>query len=89
LNGTPVIAVSGTDSELFSPAWFGIYYKYSSTCDRLLWLDDVKIEGNFYEDNEAPVVTSCETSGMNSVEITLNEEPANERVIIRKAIAIA
>ena len=75
-SGTLIGTSSGTDNELFSPEWFGIYYKYSSTRDRLLWLDDLKIEGTFYEDNEAPVITRCEPSGKNSVEILLNEEPA-------------
>jgi hypothetical protein len=77
MNETLPGAVSGTDNELFSQAWFGIYYRYSSTRDRLLWLDDINIEGTFYEDNEAPVITSCEPTGKNSVEITLNEEPDN------------
>ena len=75
-SGTLIGTSSGADDELYSPDWFGIYYKYSSTRDRLLWLDDIKIEGTFYEDNEAPVITRCEPSGKNSVEILLNEEPA-------------
>ncbi|MCX6325784.1 MAG: lamin tail domain-containing protein, partial [Bacteroidia bacterium] len=81
LNGNLIWTISGTDSELFSPSWFGIYYKYSSACDRLLWLDDINIEGNFYEDNEAPAVTGCEPSGMKSVKITLSEEPADGLMI--------
>jgi hypothetical protein len=40
---------SGTDKELFGNSWFGIYYKYSSTRDRILWIDDVSIEGIFHE----------------------------------------
>ena len=42
-------SASGTDKELFGNAWFGIYYKYSSTRDRILWIDDVSIEGIFHE----------------------------------------
>jgi hypothetical protein len=72
---------SGTDKELFRPEWFGIYYKYTSTRDRLLWIDDVGIDGIFYEDNTAPVITSCQASGKNSVEIILNEEPADEVMV--------
>ncbi|MCX6255061.1 MAG: lamin tail domain-containing protein, partial [Bacteroidia bacterium] len=81
LNENLIGTSSGTDSEIFSPAWFGIYYKYSSTRDRLLWLDDISIEGNFFEDHEAPVVTSCEASGKNSVEVTFNEEPGTEVLV--------
>jgi hypothetical protein len=81
LNGNLIGSISGLDNELHSPSWFGIYYRYSSTRDRLLWIDDISIEGNFYEDNEAPVVTGCEASGINSVEITLNEEPSDEIMV--------
>ena len=64
---TLIGTTSGTDNELFSRGWFGVYYRYSSTRDRLLWLDDINIEGTFYEDNEAPVITKCEPSGKKSV----------------------
>jgi hypothetical protein len=80
-NGDLVGTSSGIDKELFRPEWFGIYYRYSSTRERLLWVDDVKIDGTFYEDNIAPVITRCQASGKNSVEITLNEEPADEMMI--------
>jgi len=81
LNGNLIGTNSGTDKELFNSAWFAVWYKYSSTGDRLLWIDDVKIDGNFYEDNEPPVVTSCVFSGKNSVEISFNEEPAEELMV--------
>ena len=81
LNGNLVGTASGIDNELFSPGWFGIYYKYSSTRDRLLWVDDINIEGKFYVDNEPPVVTGCEVTGKNSVEITFNESPVDELII--------
>ena len=81
LNGNSLGISYGADNELFSPAWFVILYRYSSTRDRLLWIDDIKIEGAFYEDNEAPVITVCKASGRNSVEITLNETPADEFIV--------
>jgi len=56
LNGTLIKTISGSDIELFNSAWFGIYYKYSSTKDRLLWIDDIRIDGNFYTDNEPPLI---------------------------------
>lgn len=76
INGNIVGSASGADSELFTSSWFGIYYKYSSTRDRLLWFDELRIEGDFYVDMEPPVINRCLVSGNNSVEITLNEEPA-------------
>ncbi len=81
LNGNPVGTASGTDNELFIPGWFGVYYKYSSTRDRLLWLDDINIEGKFYVDNEPPVVTGCKVTGKNSVEVTFNEAPIDELIV--------
>ena len=66
---------SGNDSELFDPEWFGIYYKYSSTKDQLLWIDDILIDGLFYADIYAPVITGCEAYGKNSVLVSLDEEP--------------
>ena len=77
LNGNIIGTAFCTDPELFSMGWFGVYYRYSSTRDRLLWLDDISIEGIFYEDNEVPVINGCVISGKNSVEITLSEEPLN------------
>jgi len=81
LNGDLIRSNTGHDNELFVTAWFGIYYRYSSTRDRLLWLDDIKIEGTFYSDNKAPEVVGCSVSGRNAVEITLNEEPSKEFMI--------
>jgi hypothetical protein len=74
-NGNLIGSAKGTDKELSGTSWFGVYYKYSSTRDRLLWLDDIDIEGIFREDTTAPVLTGCETSGRNSIIIRLNEVP--------------
>jgi hypothetical protein len=71
----------GTDNELFGQEWFGIFYRYSSTRDRLLWIDDISIEGIFHEDKEAPLVIKCEPAGRNSAEVTFNEEPSEEIMI--------
>jgi len=78
LNGNLIRTASGTESELFRQAWFVVFYRYSSSRDRLLWLDDINIEGNFYEDNAAPAVLDCQASGKNSLDVTLDEEPAGE-----------
>jgi hypothetical protein len=74
LNGNVIGTSSGIDDELFSQTWFEVLYRYSSTRDRLLWLDDISVDGVFYEDNEPPLITRCEPTGKNSVKITLNEE---------------
>jgi hypothetical protein len=76
MTGVSAGTSSGFDKELFSAAWFGVYYEYTSTRDRLLWFDDLSIEGTFYEDKEAPNLIKCEASDKKTVEITLDEEPA-------------
>jgi hypothetical protein len=65
---------AGNDPEIFNPGWFILTYKYTSTRDRLLWFDDLTIDGVFYEDNEPPVVSSCEITGRNSLLISFNED---------------
>ena len=86
-NGVLIGTTYGSENELFSVEWFGIYYRYSSTRDRLLWLDDINIEGTFYEDNAPPVITGCKASGKSSVEVSLNEEPA-DGIMTRENISL-
>ena len=75
MNGSLIKTASGNDSELTVISWFGIYYKYSSTRDRLLWVDDVRISGVFYTDTTPPSVTGIAITGRNSVKISVDEEP--------------
>ncbi len=78
LNDDPIGISTGKDSELFNPGWLVVSYKYTSTRDRLLWLDDISVEGIFYEDNDPPKVTKCEVTKKNSVLLSFNEEPSPE-----------
>jgi hypothetical protein len=81
LNGQLINTSYGFDSTLFPVKWLNVYYKYSSTRDRLLWLDDIRIEGSFYEDLIAPLITRCDVTGTNSLEITFSEEPSVETIL--------
>jgi hypothetical protein len=74
--GGAVRASYGSDGQLYGCEWFGIFYRYSSTRDRLFWLDDVKITGSFYEDVIPPAVTSLKIAGRSSLEVTFSEAPA-------------
>ena len=78
LSGEVIGSGSGTDSELFSPSWFGIRYTYSSTRDRLLWFDDLVIEGVFHQDTLPPEILGCIVSGKNRIDIQLSEKPSDE-----------
>jgi len=62
------------DPELFNASWLLLNYRYSSTRDRLLWFDDLVVQGIFYEDTKPPEITGCRITGMKSLEITFNEE---------------
>ena len=87
INGTSVGNSTGTDKQLFSQAWFGIYYKYSSTRDRLLWVDDINVEGSFYEDLITPTITNYEVVGKNSLKVSLNEEQA-EGIMVKENFSV-
>ena len=68
---------SGEDPEIFMITWFGIYHKYSSTRDRLLWIDDITVEGTFIADTVAPSVKEITAAGTNSLKIILDEEASS------------
>jgi hypothetical protein len=53
INNDLINSSAGSDAELFSIGWFLVSYKYTSTRDRLLWLDDILIDGVF-SDAEVP-----------------------------------
>jgi len=81
LTGTILCTSSGADRELFYPVWFAVSYKYSSTRDRLFWIDDISIDGAFYSDSKAPEITGCEYAGGNCVNIWLNENPSEDFIL--------
>jgi len=74
MDGTLISQSSGNEPYLYNPSWFGVYYRYSSTRDRLLWIDDIKISGVFYADTVPPLVLNSTVCGKRSVVVTLNEE---------------
>jgi len=74
-----------TDTELFNASWLLLNYRYSSTRDRLLWFDDLKVQGVFYEDTIPPEITCCKVTGMKSLEITFNEE-LNDDILLAENI---
>ncbi len=76
LNEELLGSASGTDNEIFNSEWFEILYRYTSTRDRLLWFDDLTIDGIFYTDINPPRVAECKVSSRNSIDITLTESPS-------------
>jgi hypothetical protein len=76
-DGTTLGEFTGNDPELFSHEYFGIIYRYTSTKDRLLWLDDLSITGVFYSDVTAPSVTGKKIQAKNSVSVSFSEKIAD------------
>ncbi len=72
---------SGTDPELFSPELFIFSYNYTSSRDRLLWIDDVIIDGVFREDKTPPEIIQCRTEGKSSLIITFSEAVTAEILV--------
>jgi hypothetical protein len=81
INEQVLDSASAIENELFASNYFGFLYRYSSTKDRLLWIDDVKISGVFYEDNSAPYPVSVVPAGKKSVRINFNEHPADSLLV--------
>jgi hypothetical protein len=74
----PVASASGSDNELFDCSWFVISYKYSSSRDRLLWLDDLVINGIFHEAEDEPVVPGVAKTG----DIVISEIMADPEPVV-------
>jgi hypothetical protein len=51
----------------------GIYYKYSSSQDRKLWVDDILIDGYFVTDTMNPYLEKINVMSANRVEVVFSE----------------
>jgi len=76
----------GSDPELCKASWFLVNYRYTSTRDRLLWFDDLEINGVFYKDTIPPLITGCTVTGRRSLEIITDEELADKNMIAENYI---
>jgi hypothetical protein len=56
MNSSLIGSSSVIDTELFRHEWLIILYRYTSSRDRLLWLDDITVDGVFQDDNEPPEI---------------------------------
>ncbi len=72
--GETINTETANDIGLYDGAWFGIMYNYTATRDRLLWIDDIRIEGVFIHDTLPPAVKECNIMGRNSVQLIFDEE---------------
>ncbi len=80
LNNEEMVVSSETGQDSFLPAasWFGIFFRYTSTLDRLLWFDDLRIEGQWITDTIAPSVEAVRPAGSHSLLVYLSEKPDDQ-----------
>ena len=68
------ISIGSTmDSWLMPCRHFGIYYEYSSSQDRKLWIDDISIQGRFIIDTIPPEIDSLSVHSSQALYIRFNE----------------
>jgi len=68
-----ILIGDGSDNTFTTADYFGVYYLYTSSADRKLWIDDVDITGEIYFDNSSPEVDSLIVLSTNSLEIRFSE----------------
>ena len=65
---------NGIDYEMVNSEYFGVYYKYTSSQDRKLWIDDININGFFYRDTFPPTIDSLVIEERNILSVFFSEE---------------
>ncbi len=71
-NNLNVIGSAG-DDQFTKAAHFGIYYEYSSSQDRKLWLDDISITGSFIKDTIPPELMNLNVISSNILRLEFSE----------------
>lgn len=61
------------DNQLLVSDYIGVYYEYSSSQDRKLWLDDIAVQGHFYSDIAPPAIEKHKALDRRTVGIWFNE----------------
>ncbi len=58
---------------VFNARYFGVRYTYTSTCDRLVWLDDLKIHATIITDTLPPEITEVKALSSKIIHIVFSE----------------
>jgi hypothetical protein len=64
---------TGSDNTYTLAEYFGIYYLYTSSADRKLWLDDIEITGEIFVDDNPPFIDTLEVLSSNSLSLGFSE----------------
>ncbi len=70
---------TNVDSTYKTANYFGVEYKYSSTHDKILWLDDIYM-GPPIPDTEKPFVDTVYATTPNTLKVLFNEDVSNATV---------
>ncbi len=71
--GSEIMVGSGYDPEIFPVNYFGVFYDYTSSRDRAMWIDDIVISGVFVEDITAPSIVGAEFISNSCLQIRFSE----------------
>jgi len=66
---------SGGCMATHTPKFSGVVYYYTSTRDRLLWIDNVSVDGTFVPDTVPPSVMSVTALTPRILQVNFDEEP--------------
>lgn len=72
------LAGSAGDQQLFPAKWAGLWYKYTSSKDLLLWADDIIVDGTWVIDTIKPEIDSCWFVSSSSVAVSFSEGIASD-----------
>lgn len=72
--GKAEVSLGQTQASWTPPsAYGGIYYQYSSTKDRLLWLDRLRIDGTFVRDTVPPDIRELRPDRLHRITLSYSE----------------
>lgn len=83
LEGDYILRGSGFDTSNIPGNYFGIYYSYSSSQDRKLWVDDISIDGTFIIDTIPPRVFDVKVIDSNKIVVYFNEPVTDSSMLNR------
>jgi hypothetical protein len=71
----------GNEIQAVEAKYFGFRYTYSPAQDRKLWIDNLLIEGNFFNDTLPPKFSHSKLIGLNGIQMVFNEKVSLSRDI--------
>jgi len=76
----------GFDECCLNSEYWGVLYNYTSSCDQLLWIDDIEISGCFEEDHIPPEIALAEFISNRTIRLSFNESIRESQVSLNNFI---